>query len=246
MVKNELQIKSYLQRLANILLINGGFLDSPGLYAGEMGLVLFFFRYDRFTKNALYKEYSFALIDKIQNSIHQETPINYKHGLSGIGSTIEYLVQHDYIETDIDEVLEEFDNRIFFTYNLPYLPVEEIMDIGYYAAWRLQGNSAKKDNIRSILLSIEHIMSDHSISSTWHQISQKNATDHLPTKLAMQDNFSHIANDWEQHLENLNLGFENGLAGLALSLLTELDNDDSWISLFPYHQTLVKNEPLPD
>ena len=75
-----------------------------------MGLVLFFFRYARFTENELYKEYSFFLIEKIQNSIHQETPINYKHGLSGSGVAVEYLIQHGYIETDTDRACNPMDN----------------------------------------------------------------------------------------------------------------------------------------
>ena len=43
MIQNEQFIYSYLQRISNILLINGGFLDKPGLFAGEIGIVLFFF-----------------------------------------------------------------------------------------------------------------------------------------------------------------------------------------------------------
>ena len=52
-------------------------------------------------------------IEKIQNRIHQETPINYKHGLAGIGATIEYLVQEGYIEADTDDIPENIDDRLF-------------------------------------------------------------------------------------------------------------------------------------
>jgi len=54
MVHNEQQTKTYLQRISNILIINGGFIDNPGLYTGEMGLILFFIRYGRFTQEVLY------------------------------------------------------------------------------------------------------------------------------------------------------------------------------------------------
>ena len=50
--------KSYIQRISNILLINSGFLDNPGLFTGEMGLVLFFFRYARYSKNELIIEHT--------------------------------------------------------------------------------------------------------------------------------------------------------------------------------------------
>ena len=59
MKKNEQLSKLYLQRISNILLINGRFSDNPGLSPGEMGLVLFFFRYARFTQNEIYSDYSF-------------------------------------------------------------------------------------------------------------------------------------------------------------------------------------------
>jgi hypothetical protein len=42
-------------------------------------------------------------------------------GLTGIGSTIEYLVQSGYLNANTDDMLEEFDKRIFFTYNLSNL-----------------------------------------------------------------------------------------------------------------------------
>ena len=61
MKQNEKLIKSFLQRISNIVLINGGFLDNPGLYTGEMGLVLFFFCYARFQTNKLFENYSFDL-----------------------------------------------------------------------------------------------------------------------------------------------------------------------------------------
>ena len=52
MEKNE-QLNSYIRRIADILMINGGFLVNPGLYTGEMGLVLFFFHYADYTREIL-------------------------------------------------------------------------------------------------------------------------------------------------------------------------------------------------
>ena len=107
-------VKLIVQQIADVLLMNGGFLSNPGLYTGEMGLVLFFTRYARYTQNDLYMEYAYELMEKIQNRVHRGSPINYKEGLAGIGSAIEYLVQNGFFEADTDDVLEEFDERIFF------------------------------------------------------------------------------------------------------------------------------------
>jgi len=54
MDKNEQSINTYLHRISNILLINGGFLSNLGLYSGNMGIVLFFYRYARLTQNEIY------------------------------------------------------------------------------------------------------------------------------------------------------------------------------------------------
>ena len=256
MDKNTHSIQSYLRQISDILLINGGFLDSPGLYTGEMGLVLFLSRYARFTQNKIYSDYSSGLMEKIKNKIHQDTPVDYKKGLTGIGCAIEYLAQNGFLKTDTDDILNDFDKRIFYTYNLPYLPIDRIVDSGYYALWRMSGNSAQKDMIRqTILPQIVHMIAewctnhhlkhptvsffwdiissdnqDCSVIPLWHQLCSKDSPYCLKTKSyePLLDNFLNTAG-----MNDLNLGFQNGLAGLGISLLSELDGDDSWISLFP-------------
>jgi hypothetical protein len=253
MYPNKQNRQSILQQISDILLINGTFLNNLGLYTGKIGLALFFARYARYKQNELYSEYSFDLIEKVQSEIHKGTPINYEQGLAGIGCTIEYLVQNNFFEADTDDILEEFDKLIFFAYNLPYLSTEEIMSIGYYALWRLSGNSSKKDIIlqtilpktvewcskrnltyptdsflRDIIISSENhsALPEHSYIPAWLQLCRKNFSHESVISNTMSIN--DILRD-----KNISFGCENGLAGLGLSLLTELDGDDSWISLFP-------------
>lgn len=152
MKHNVLEIQSILQQISDVLLINGGFLSSPGLYTGDMGPVLFFARYARYTQNDLYLDYCYELMEKLSNKIDRKTPIDYKQGLTGIGSAIEYLVQNGFFDDDTDEILEDFDKRIFFTYYLLCLSIDEIMDVGSYTMWRLSGNSSKKDMIQRNIL----------------------------------------------------------------------------------------------
>jgi hypothetical protein len=92
---NEPDAQSILRKISDVLLINGGFLSNPGLYDGEMGLVLFFARYVHYTKNELYSDYAYGLIEKIRKRIDKNTPINYRQGLAGIGSTIEIWYKMD-------------------------------------------------------------------------------------------------------------------------------------------------------
>ena len=220
---NGQNIKLILQQISDVLLLNGGFLSNPGLYTGEMGLVLFFTRYARFTENDLYPDYSFCLMENIQNRIHRQTSIDYREGLSGIGSSVEYLVQNGFINADTDEILEDFDQRLFFTYSLANLPIDEIIDIGYYAAWRMSGKSEQKDMIRrTVLPQIEN-------RSVFPKLKHKTVPESFKEKT-----HSHclelIA---ENQFWDMEMGLQNGLAGWGLSLLTEIDGDDSWFSLLP-------------
>ena len=230
MKADEQEIKLILRQIADVLLINGGFLNNPGLYTGEMGLVLFFARYARFTQNDLYMDYAFGLVEKIQRRIHQDTPINYKNGLTGIGSAIEYLVQNSFFEADTDEILDDFDRLIYFTYNIPYLPIEDMIDIRYYIHWRLSGNSMQKEKIqRFILPQIEKVMRDKSVNPALilPNLKTKPAGFDEKTSVHCQE-FIAKNNFW-----NEDLGLQDGLAGWGLSLLTEIDGDDTWFQLLP-------------
>ena len=250
---NNEQNKSYLQRISNILMLNGGFLDNPGLYTGDMGLVLFFFRYARTTKNMLYAEYGFDLIEKVQNNIHQETPINYKEGLAGIGSAIEYLVQNGFVEAATDEILEDFDDRMFSVREMSRLSLEVVESIAYYAKWRMSGNSSKKEFLQqTILPKVENAMQESSKTPACEQMKFDNSPylkidTYAPLQKFLSNehdlsNFLYEDTHTESKHSNLHmpLGIQYGLSGLGLALLTELDRDDSWISLFPNHLTPVK------
>ena len=235
---DEKEKKSYLQRIAHILMLNGGFLDNPGLFSGEMGIVLFFARYARFTQNDLYADYFYDLIEKIQSRINQETPINYELGLTGIGSAFEYLVQNTFVEADTDDILGEFDKRVFMINNLPFLPIEDIQGIGYYALWRTMGinvsNTTIKDTIKKVFLpqimtflaeKIENPLDILSIRKN-PQILDLKAYTYLLDQLSKKDIIDK---------NRKNPGIQNGFAGLGLTFLTEIDGDDSWTSLFPEH-----------
>ena len=123
---NERQTITCIQRISNILLINGGFSANPRLCSGEMCLALFFW-YAHFTQNKLYSNYGFKLIKVIQTGINLETSIDYKKGLTGLGSTVEYLVQTSFVETDTNNILDDFDKQIFSSLYLHffYSPPEE-------------------------------------------------------------------------------------------------------------------------
>lgn len=101
------------QRITNTLLLNASFIDNLGLMHGKMGIATYFFHLARQTGNAIYEDYAGELIDEIYEEINLETSLDFENGLAGIGWGIEYLVQNGFMEADTDEVLEDFDHKLF-------------------------------------------------------------------------------------------------------------------------------------
>lgn len=102
-----------LERITNILLLNASFIDNLGLMHGKMGICIFFYHLARKTNNKIYEDYAGELLDEITEEINEQTPWDFENGLAGIGWGIEYLVQKGFVEGDTDEILLEFDNKLF-------------------------------------------------------------------------------------------------------------------------------------
>jgi hypothetical protein len=172
------------------------------------------------------------------------------------------LVQNNYIETDTDDVLEEFDERILCLNNLPHLSIDELLGIGYYSLWRMSGNSVRKYTIlKNVLPKIIRLMEERcdSLNCTYQTvlflkkiIETDNNSDLLrPSVLPHSLQLCRKKNPYGLEINTYNrflgqftkndsfekhtfdLSFRNGLAGFGMALMTELAGDDTWISLFP-------------
>ncbi len=139
------------QRIINTLLLNVSFINNIGLMHGKMGISIFFFHLARRTKNKIYEDYAGELIDEIYEEISANTPVDFENGLAGIGWGIEYLVQNGFIEADTNEVLEEFDNKVFneFIYNIPkeLNLLNGILGYGVYFLNRVKNRAYDEKNI---------------------------------------------------------------------------------------------------
>ena len=101
-----------LEQIAEILILNGTLINCPGLLHGKMGLSVFFFHFARHTNNNLYEDYAMELISEIQTQIHNNSPVDYERGISGIGTAVYYLIKNNFIEAD-DDILNDFDQRMY-------------------------------------------------------------------------------------------------------------------------------------
>ena len=64
----------------------------------------------------IYEAIGGKLIDAIWSRITSATPCSFENGLLGIGWLIEYLLQHNLVDGNICEILEDVDNKLL-TYN---------------------------------------------------------------------------------------------------------------------------------
>jgi lantibiotic modifying enzyme len=143
-------IDNYLQRIANVLLINSSFINNIGLINGKTGISVFFYHYYEYTGNKIYEEYAGELIDEIYEEIHQSSPIDYADGLAGLGTGIAYLVKNGFIEADIDEVLADVDKQLqHHTFHHTPLGLDVCFGIsgfGNYFVSRLSNHSDKPES----------------------------------------------------------------------------------------------------
>ena len=107
------RIDSRLERIANALILNACNLDNPGLMHGKTGVSIFFYYLSRIKNNPLYEEVADSLIDDVIDSISYSSSLNFKNGLMGIGWGIAHLVTNGFIKGDINEILADFDSRIY-------------------------------------------------------------------------------------------------------------------------------------
>ena len=101
-----------LERIANHLLINSSFLDDLGLFHGKMGIVIFFYHYSRYTNEPMYELLGENLIENIYENIHKNMPVTMDKGLCGIAWGLCSLLEDNFLEGDVDEILSDIDNKI--------------------------------------------------------------------------------------------------------------------------------------
>jgi hypothetical protein len=100
-----------LLRIANTLLVNAQFLPVAGLFDGQLGVALFFYRYARYSGKKFYSDYSDEVIDAVVASVNANTPKDFGSGLTGTGWAINYLMRNGFVEPD-ESVFEDIDNAI--------------------------------------------------------------------------------------------------------------------------------------
>jgi len=185
-----------LKYISKTLIQQGNTVSSPGLLHGKMGLVIFFFHYAQFTGNKTFEEEAFALIDHIQEDILHQQNIEYADGLAGIGAGIEYLSQNGFVDANTDEILSEFDQRIFqnIVFNTR-LDGKSLSGLGRYLLFRIHNKTASdyKNSTLSHKMWLIHIVDlleqiyvqqeNDSIANIYLFLNKIDKTNIFPTKV---------------------------------------------------------------
>ncbi len=94
------------------IILNAFNLTDLGLYRGKMGIVLYFCIYSRCRNEKIYEDYAGELLKNIFDEINIHLPFFFDDGLCGIGWTIEYLAQNNYLIIDTNEILFDLDRFV--------------------------------------------------------------------------------------------------------------------------------------
>lgn len=108
-------MKNTLLKIANLLYINMQYMNSYGLLNGKMGVALFFYEYSLHFNNMVYSDCADRILDDILDAISDKkvsNSLDLADGLGGIGWGIQYLIDHNFVEGEADEVLIDFDKKM--------------------------------------------------------------------------------------------------------------------------------------
>ncbi|MDR1682854.1 MAG: hypothetical protein LBS25_05660 [Candidatus Symbiothrix sp.] len=145
-------IEDFLSRIADRFYKEKQIPYFPGLYRGKIGIAVFLCHYARWSKQEIYTDFAFDLIEEAQKQMKGKSPVNYPYGLSGMGTGIAYLIQNDYFGANPDEILEDFDN-LLIKHTITFSDLssfKQTIGIGRYFALRIK-DSEKPDKIKEII-----------------------------------------------------------------------------------------------
>ena len=220
------------QQILSYLIINSGSLTNLGLFHGKMGIVLFFSFYARATQSKHYEDFAGYLLDELYEDIHKDLPINLENGLCGIGWGIEYLVQQGFMEGSTDEILADIDRKVM---EIDPLRISDLSfrhglaGIVFYVIARL--NSQRANNTlpfdKTYLISLQQAISSVQFSDADEAPEDiKESFEHVlhgeMVTLSIPRSLNHSNLTFEQQLNDISLGLENGLAGWAWDKLHKI------------------------
>lgn len=120
----------------------------PDVSHTDMGFVIGYYTYARYTQNIEYEQYADYLLDKIMDDLPKNRQFCLDNGLLGVGCGIIYLLRNHFVRGDEDEIVSGIDSQLLTI--LTFSRGKTIIDWHgclYYFRLRILGKHSV-DNIR--------------------------------------------------------------------------------------------------
>ena len=105
---DELKKCKLLQQIANTLVVYAYHIENNGLVNGKTGIMLFLYKYARYTNNEFYEDFAGEILDGLMR-VSASLPLDFENGLAGLGWTICDLIEKKHVEGNADSVLSPID-----------------------------------------------------------------------------------------------------------------------------------------
>lgn len=114
--------------ISSYLILNAPYMTNLGLFHGKMGVIIFLYIYSRYTKLSYYEDFAGLLLDDLFLQLNTSLPACLEHGLAGIGWSLEYLIQNEYLLGNTNEILYDLDLELMTKVNVKRLSDESIQE----------------------------------------------------------------------------------------------------------------------
>lgn len=99
-----------LRSLSEFVLTNSCSVRSTGFYNGKAGMSLGLFEVARYLNDEQIEDQAFDLLQEALLSKNDD--ISYENGLSGVGASLLYLIEHEYVDAEYEDFFGEQTNKI--------------------------------------------------------------------------------------------------------------------------------------
>ena len=211
-----------LDIVARKLMIHAGLCDNLGLEYGKTGFVIFFYKYYRYKGDPIIELFAEELLDDGFNWI-KDYQYDYRKYLLGIALGIDYLIHNKFIDSE-DDVMLDFDNQIM-EYQTHSTGIDNgIQGAVYYILSRCKNKncSLTEEYVRSISNLLQQVESNNNELI----FLRRQIEDLLNGNNCFSSDIISVLINNNRNEKNTELtlsGIHNGLAGLGLQLMHEIE-----------------------
>lgn len=90
------------EKLTHYLLLNAALMSDMGILNGRMKAVIHFLELSRAEHISFYEDFAIELLDEILDSVNDDFPVCFGHGVCGIGWGVEYILRKRFLTVDED------------------------------------------------------------------------------------------------------------------------------------------------